>query len=269
MGRHLPWFVMLLLTGCAGSPNKPASDEEHRPVDWSTHLTLQMDRDTVDDGMEKLAVVDASFTGSFEELIDQVFQLTFSGDAQVFASDLFGEMDRERPLDPDDLLKELQHFDTISVEDLVTGELVDTVIDLSFSQSEVSAVTVFMKCSLDESDALQMQPYALAIGKKVYDDAGTFRGVSQQFYLRLNHEEDATNNPVYQRLNILSDSLGLFAPAYFDYHSASGTPQFQSLLEQAGAAQDSVLHLEFDFQFSYRGQSLTCDEIVVGKAKET
>lgn len=260
--------VLVLLVACGQkSGDQRPVDEVHRPSDWVSHMELSLAKDTIDDGYEQLKIVQSSHSGSFEELVDQLFQLTFSGDAEVFGVNLFGEMDEERPLSPERLLNELQRFDTITVEDLVSGAQVDTVVDLSFGRSQVSAITLFLKCGASANATVQFQPYAVALGKKVYNETtGEYRGVSQQFYIRLQHAAAAIEMPVYQRFHVLSDSLGLFRPAYFDFHSESGQPLFQKLLERSATTSDSTIQLDFDMRLDYIGQRMRIDEVKVGGA---
>jgi hypothetical protein len=165
-----------------------------------------------------------------EPLLEALFHLAFSGEARVYAPDILGEMDTNQRQTPESLLELLKKWEVVSLEDVHTGEIRDTTVDLSFNRSTCTALTIFLFCTGDPNNQRAFTPYYLALGSQVFNEAtGEFRGVSRKFYMNLSHEP-ITLDGVYQQLTFLTDSTGIMKPAYFENYDPDKAGSFRAWL---------------------------------------
>lgn len=236
-------------------------DELHRPGPWSARVQMVIAEDTLPDEEEKLPVLQSKVSSSFEDLIDQVYHLAFSGDVPVYGPDLFGEPDKSRLLNPEALVYALELFDTITVEDIHTGALRDTVVNVSFTRKSISAVAVFMTCH-DEAGGMVLNPYAISIGKQVFSEStGALRGVAHKFFVELESGQGAGAGSIEHRLYILSDSNGIFHPAYFGRYDEGGETPLQELLGGLSGQLAGPWQLGFNARFDYATHRLFFEDV--------
>lgn len=265
-GNTLCLLLLLVTAACSeqvGNDRENAvyEDEMHRPGPWSARLQMVIGEDTLPDEEEKLPVLHSKVSVSFEDLIDQVYHLAFSGDVPVCAPDLFGEPDRSHPLDPEALVHELESFDTITVEDIHTGEIRDTVVNVSFTRKSISALVVFLT-GQDEAGNIVLNPYALSIGRQVFSEStGVMRGVAHRFFVDLENSREARATGIEHRLYILSDSNGIFHPAYFGRYDEMGENPLQELLSGQSGQASGPWSMEFNARFDYAAHRLFFEDI--------
>lgn len=224
--RKLKFLLLSLVVISCGPQGEDVvnSDEIHRQTDWETQVTGIIQLDTIQDDWNRAQFVEVNSTSSLQELSDLVFESGFTGDAQVYAPDIFGVIDTDTKLDPEQLLEELKITDTTSIEDLVTGELRDTVIDMSFTKERVSAVRIF--CRLDE-DKNELTPSYTGIGYQVFDEAsGAFRGLGFKFYVQVGSQ--LPKDRLLESLVIKSDSTGVFRADGFMMHEEDSETSFSA-----------------------------------------
>lgn len=255
--KYLVYISFLSLIGCSTNTSElPLSDEAHRPSDWSTEIEIELAFDTVANEIERHSVLQFHSTNQIESLIEQVWKMAFSGDAQVYGINAFGEMDLSKKLSPEELLELLKELDTLTIEDLHTGEYVDTVIDLSFDLKSVSAFVVFSKFGLGKDGNLIAQPYALSIGKQVFEESsGEFRGIANKFFVNLKTSDEAIAGSCDQRICFLTDSLGLMRSSYWDFYQGSMNTPFETLIRKTQGSQNSML-LNFNLSMGYVDQQM-------------
>lgn len=199
-------FLLIFVACNSGENEKVLSDEIHRAVDWKSNIEMVVELDTTQGEMSDTRIIRYSSSKPFLELVDQLYDMAFSGDAKVYAPTLFGEVDFNKLLDPKSLLDEIQDFDTIVVEDVFTGKKRDTVVDLSFRKSHVSAVVI--TCAIPNQPNGAVEPKMVSLGKQVLDEtSGQRRGVKNEFFMSMGMEDDQMNEP-FDRLHLFSDSLG-------------------------------------------------------------
>lgn len=248
--------ILIGLAGCANQEKEDVPvDELHRPQPWSTTIIAHLNTGSGIDGGERFTLNEVTLTQDVEVFLDALFHLAFSGDARVFAPDVLGELDRQKQLSPEQLFEHLRQVDTVSVEDIFTGEIRDTIIDLSFNRSSCSAITIFFSCSSSESSEA-MTPYALALGSKVYNEStGEFRGVLHKFFIELEHG-DLSESSSYQQLTFLSDSLGVMKPTFIERYDDSARSGI-CILDQF---EDKPIKLQIQFMDAEQRLLLSIEE---------
>lgn len=210
-------FVAACSNGGGNEGSKPSIDEQERAVDWTSQLRLELElSDTVSE-FNEVSIVSHQSSQSLDRFVEQVFDMAFSGDAQVFAPTLFGDIDRTKPMNPKALVDELERFDTVVVEDILTGGLKDTVVDMTFSKKDISALTLHVGIA-PESDLVLHYDH-LAVGKQVFhSQTGEFRGISDKFFLANGAGPLDLQQGYIDNLLLFSDSVGAFYPHAFSIH---------------------------------------------------
>ena len=255
--KYKLYLICLCLVICSCN-NQPSalSDEAHRPSDWTSTFELDLGLDSISDEIEHHEVISAKTSNSLESLVDQIWKMAFSGDARVYGTNAFGEMDQSNELEPDDLLTILKELDTISIEDIHSGEFVDTVIDLSFNIKSVSALVIFSKFGLNDRGELAAEPYAISIGRQVFEEeTGKFRGISNKFFVGLKSSDQEMSNSCDQRFCLMTDSLGIMRVSHLDFYQGSNILPFQELVSEAQKSNDSM-NLNFDLSLGYIDQRI-------------
>lgn len=252
--NRLITIAVLMCCSCSDK-SQVSEDDKQRPQNWQSNYVFDVHFDTIADTHEELKIKQISATAAYDDLIDQLFQLAFSGDADVYPVNYLGEMDRDRKLNAEDLLALLRFIDTVSVEDLHTGMKKDTTIDLSFGRGDVSALSIFTRIGKVD-DQLIFEPYAIAIGKQVFEEeTGNFRGILNKFFIELKPSVQL-KDPVFQRINVLSDSNGVYYPTTFEYyHDFEQTP-FQDLLTSMPNPDRNGIQVHMKWLFDYSNQKL-------------
>ena len=236
-----------ILMSCASDNEKNdivPVDEMHRPADYSNRIEMTIQKDLTADGIEYHPVRFYNGEKDFESLLEQLWKLAFSGDSKVHGINFLGEFDEENVMDPKQLVDALEQFDTVMIDDLMTGELKDSVLDMSFTKSQVSALSIYFIC-----DDL-LTPYAVGFGQKVYDSEGVYRGVSNKFFIKL---DESVEGECKQRLAIQSDSTGLMKPVFFDFYFENNETPFQNAL---GESADSVIQLSMEILLDSKGNRM-------------
>jgi len=251
MNRNI-WIIVLFgigLHSCTDQGEKEFVDEAHRPQDWKAKFHLNLLPDTETNEEEKINAIDHSENTKVYDLVDQLFDLAFSGDAKVYLPGVFGDLDPEQVVDPMQLQKALESYDTTSVEDLYSLGFVDTVVDMSFRKSAVSIVQI--NCAFrKQGNQIMAIPLHVMIGEQIFSDQGSFRGYKPRFFIELNHQELKDMN-LTADLNIATDSLGLFKINSLEaYHEDESQP-IHDLLMMDNAHQ-AILKLKIGFSFSRR-----------------
>jgi len=252
--KRIAFIIAIITTGCAGtSGDDRPIDEQHRPAPYESSMELNLGLDQRQDDIELHTVRSFSSDDGFESFLDQLWELAFSGDASVYGVNFLGEIDIENKLDPKSLVESLNTLDTVYVEDLRTGELLDSAIKFTFNQSMVSAISIYFNASQADGSDITFQPYSVGIGEQVYQEAsGEYLGVSNKFYLLFGDDEGA-KNPSVQRLCIRTDSVGVLRPSYFDHYSSSGNKPLEALLTKNGfyAENDSIFKLQLKMTLQF------------------
>ncbi|NQV53803.1 MAG: hypothetical protein HQ500_11500 [Flavobacteriales bacterium] len=209
--------MMLIIAGCSSSEGERSIDDQQRSFNWDGTLTLELTIPNESSGFNGVRIASYTSSDPLNALADQLFDLAFTGDAEVYAPTLFGELDGKRSLDPKALVEELSMFDTVSVMDVITGEQRDTVIDMSFDKTELGSMQ--MRFELSEQGDLVIIPSYMAMGTQIFNpETGERRGVSNKFFLR-NMDIASDEHPsVDDNLVFYTDSLGFFAPHSFAIH---------------------------------------------------
>ena len=251
--------VVLFCISCSNDASKSA-DEEERPADWRAEVDLIVTLDSTNDDFIDLHVVSNKHSQSFTGLIDQVYDLAFSGDADVYGTTLFGEVDRENRLEPKALLESLEFFDTVYVEDLITGELKDTVVDLSFNKSAVTLFTVMVSISDDQS--ISLNPTLLSLGKQVFnEETDELRGFSDKFFVVVNDQEGFSGGNT-DKMIISSDSLGAFhISSFMIYHEETTKGLGKTIGEIHG--EHDFYQMKFSLEFDYSQARLVFKNISI------
>ncbi|MEQ9186679.1 MAG: hypothetical protein RLP15_03030 [Cryomorphaceae bacterium] len=215
-------FVACLLTtlvvgGCSTSHDQRSIEEQERAFDWKGSLSLEL-RIAVKKGeFETVNIESYACSSPLNEFAEQLFDMSFSGDADVYAPTLFGDYDPRTKLDPKALVEALSMFDTVQVMDVLTGEPHDTIIDMSFNKTALSSM--LMRFRLSGDDELQMTPTYVALGTQIFNpDNGERRGVSNKFFLRNMGSDADESADADDFLIFYTDSLGFFAPHSFAIH---------------------------------------------------
>ena len=239
-------WIGLLLIGC-GSPDQGQvnSDEVHRQTDWRCSVLGILQLDTLADEWNQATFIELSSSTPLQQLSDRLFEVAFTGDSKVFASDIFGVVDIESALTPEGLLEELKVIDTTSIEDLQTGKLRDTVIDLSFTQDEVSALRIF--CSID-GETSQLNPRYAGIGSQVFDhESGRLRGLSFKFYVQVG--EGMSLGSSSESLVMQTDSMGLFRPMAFLMHNEDSDRGISDIAREKFGSETNQVQCSFDLHY--------------------
>ena len=250
-------LIALVLSGCGGSSHDDAhrgvqpsySDEEHRPRDWSAELNYRFVFAQPQGGEQRYALVPGSFEidRSLNLLVDQLFDLAFSGDARLWLPTVLGEPDKSRPIGPEELVTHLNRFDTILTEDLETGELVETAIDRSFSKSRASGLVVYSDVT-GSGDQLTFLPHMLMLGEQVFDEStGRLRGIQPRYFIELG--EPGTSE-AKQNFYFLTDSLGVFQLDHLGYFNQQGDNHFfYDLLFDGQLSDSSIVEVQQQWYF--------------------
>lgn len=226
------------ITACTSSSNEEsvAVDEVHRPTDYTAKMTMLLHADMKDDGREYHAILSSQGDDDFDVLLSQLWKLAFSGDSKVFGVDYLGQLDENMPLDPEKLVQALSSLDTVWIEDLLTGEMKDSILEFNFTEKDVSALSIYFKCGND------FDPYAVGFGKQVFnEETGAYRGISNKFFIKLN--ADTEESVCVQRLAIQSDSVGVMRPAFFDFYFDHSETPFQNAMTQTN---DSTFAIDLE-----------------------
>lgn len=257
MNKIILLSSLLFCLACSTDPSKSA-DEQERPADWVSDVRLVVALDSINDDFADLHVVSSNSSAPLSGLIDQVYDLAFSGDADVFASTLFGEVDLEHQLDPKSLLESLEFFDTVTVENLMTGEIKDTVVDLSFNKSAVTSFTILF--SIDDEQSIAFNPTLLSMGKQVFStQTGEFRGYSDKFFMAVNDGPQPSHENL-DKLLIFSDSLGQFQVNCFQlYREYTKRGLSETIREKHGV--HDFYEIQFKLSFDYSQSKLLMEEV--------
>jgi hypothetical protein len=239
----LYFLCLLTLASCGG---QVAEDDRERASDWSAQITLEL---SLSEEVGEPAVMNVSSWSCDQDLTqlsEQLFDLAFNGSALVYAPTLFGEIDRDKPLKPKDLVEELQLFDSVTVEDVVTGEFKDTVIDLSFDKEALTAMSFQLKARFHQN-ALLLYLSEIGFGRQVFhEETGDRRGVHFKFYM-MNSAADESNWSAHDRLMFYSDSLGHMVPNELSYFTVGDE---KTLADALRAHFPAASHFRLTFKLS-------------------
>lgn len=237
--------LALLVAACAGperNQDQPTTDEAHRPADWAARLNLVMSENSDAAGYLQADVVEHSTTQPFDGLVSQLWKMAFSGDIAVYAPTVLGDVDYDHPLNPKELHDYLQATETITVENVETGELRDTTIDVSFTEQSVSALVVYMGVEKDNGISTR----SVVMGKQMFDEnTGDYRGVLGKFFLSF---EGHAQIGYECSIVIESDSNGIFRPTRLEAYDAVEQVKY-FLAPHQGA--DSLIRLDLDMECSF------------------
>ncbi|GEM_PF-515679 len=274
-------LLALLMIGCdpsasesaSGSTAQPTqrqtySDEGHRPRDWSAAMAFELWPAEKEAGGSIYPVKSGSYTSeaSIEQLVEQVFDLAFSGEALVYLPTVLGEPDRAQNTTPEALVTALNRFDTILTEDINTGEMVETSIDRSFSRSRVSAFVVHANV-LNQKNGLVFEPHLLSVGEQVFDEeTGDFRGITPRYFVELK-EENA--NAIQQNFYFLTDSVGVFYLDHLGYHGAARATLPLGLDQATSNEEPTGFKIEQDWFFNSKEPGIKVDTRLIGRPKES
>jgi hypothetical protein len=237
--------VALSFVACSEAGDEVALDEIHRPSDYLNRVDFVLEKDRQNDGREFHPIVSFQGEKDFDSLLEQLWKLAFSGDSKVHGKNVIGEFDEDNEMSPKQLVDALKQFDTVMIDDLLTGELKDSILDMSFTQNEVSALSIYFTCGHE------LTPYAIGFGKKVYNSLGQYRGISNQFFVKLDNDLPAVD--CKQRFAIQSDSNGLMQPAFFDFYFDNSKTLFQDAIESSN---DSTMKISFEIQLDSKGNRM-------------
>lgn len=237
--------------------NKTSADEMHRPVDWSAQWVIKVIADTSVKDHDVLRVVDFNSDKPIQQMVDELYKLAFSGEAAIYAPGLFGEMDPSTQLDPKSLLDVLKRFDTVTVEDIYTGQAKDTVVDNSFSLAKTSALVLTLAFDPNVAD-LNIQADHMAYGLQVFDPiSGKSRGDAKRFYIDFSPESQFIDH-----LKIYTDSLGNFIPSHFEVYPDETPKSLKAvLIEKFGA--DALVELRMKVAISFTDGQLYLTDVEV------
>lgn len=248
-------LLLVILSSCGSSTEKNFVDEQHRPKDWEANLHFVVSADTIEDEFERLYITDRSSSPNYQDLVDQLFDLAFSEESNIFLPDALSEKTDEA-VDAKELHDFLQVFDTAFVEDLITGEQRDTVIDLSFRKQNVSYLEVVCNVQKQE-DQIFLYPNTVAIGEQVFNEFGEYRGFRPKFFLGLNEgTEVKTKDQI--ALVFQTDSLGLFRANMFSIYHETATTPFQDMI---GADAKNDVEMVTNFGFSFKENMLMIEPV--------
>lgn len=239
---------ILMLMACSGTGSSTLSeDERERSIDWEATIELTLKQQEGNPGFEHIKVVDWSSSRSLDELAEQLFEMGFSGDALIHPPTLFGEIDEERELAPEELVKELSLFDSVSVVDINTGLLKDTIVDMSFTRTVMSSL--IFGITVDDP-AGQFYSNYIAIGNQVFnEETGERRGVSNKFFISNRDISSPIPASYRDEFVLYTDSLGRFVPHAFEIHEEISPQGVSSWLETVD--QESLMFkLTFKIQLS-------------------
>ncbi len=237
-------LVSLFVFACSSDPKKGFVDEAHRPQDWQAELKLTFLSDTVDNGVEEIHLMDITQNGDYQALIDQLFDLAFSGDANVYLPNALSEK-TENAVSPKELYDALEQLDSVQVENLVTGEIMDTVIDNSFKKERTTFLEIECK-ALKNGSQIQLIPYSVSLGEQVFNDDGVLRGFKPNFFIQVNQQSKAEGLDI--SLTFQTDSLGLFKPTLFTYYRGNSSLPFQNMIDlKSGESVEAQINMGFGF----------------------
>ncbi|GAB4375435.1 MAG: hypothetical protein Kow0075_01820 [Salibacteraceae bacterium] len=207
---------MLFLASC-GPEQSTYTDELHRPSGWEGKIGFTIDT-VYTSPHQQVIELNSAVLEDAEGLIEQLFAIAFSGDVVVCAPDYLGQPDTLQPLTPKQLVDRLNRYETVEFEDIHTGEMRDTVVDLSFDKDAVSGLTFYFK----SDDKAWGDINYIGLGEQVFDEAeGKFRGIKHHFFVRCGQNNWYNPNA---RLLVRSDSLGVFRAMSIDNFSGNAMP---------------------------------------------
>ncbi|GAB5540210.1 MAG: hypothetical protein Salg2KO_23130 [Salibacteraceae bacterium] len=259
MGLRAIGLVLIIGTtlGCGNSTTSDTteetrnSDELHRPVDWSAESNLVIRKDTIDD-WKPITVISNSLSQPYEGLLNQLWKLSFSGDAKLYAPSILGELDPENPLSPHELVEHLVEYDTSFVENIETGELEESVTKIEFNEGSASALLIYSEV-LEIDNEIQLHADAVGLGSKVFDMDGLYRGVKVEFFIDLEEDENSYVSDAQQRIAIESDSLGIFRLSSVTPLRSDGEPFTKLLFE---GSSDSEIQRNLTWKFDFKNRKL-------------
>lgn len=250
--KHVLWLFVIFLLSCTGGETDYV-DEEHRPKDWEANVSFIVSADTINDEFEQLAITDKSISPNYQDLVDQLFDLAFSEETNIYLPNALGDISTER-IDARALHDALQEFDTAYVEDLITRQQRDTIIDISFRKGNVSHLEVV--CNFQKrSSQIVLTPKTVAIGEQVFSEQGVYRGFRPKFFLGL--EQSSTENFLGKiALVFQTDSLGLFRASMFSEYQGNFATPFQELI---GTDQNHDVEINTSFGLIFRENAMEID----------
>jgi hypothetical protein len=237
-------ILSFIVLSCSSDPKKGFIDEAHRPQDWQAELKLTFLSDTIENGVEEIVLVDKTEKGDYQAFVDQLFDLAFSGDVKVYLPNALSEK-TDDTVSPKELYDALEQLDSVQVENLLTGEFSDTVIDNSFKKERTTFLEIECKASKNGTQ-IQLIPYSVSIGEQVFNDDGVQRGFKPNFFIQVNQEWKAEGLDI--SLTLQTDSLGLFKPTLFTYYRGNNGLPFQEMIDlKTGESIEAQINLGFDF----------------------
>jgi hypothetical protein len=249
--------LAVLIQACTGGGEETSADDQERPVDWAANWTLQLQPDDAVTDRDVLRVVAFESDQSLNALSDEVFAMAFSGEGQVYAPDIFGGMDHETKLDPKALLEHLKVMDTVTIEDIYTGQQRDTVVDNSFTADKVSAMIISFTLDPKEG-SIGLSASHLALGVQVFDPiTAKRRGDAKRFYMQF--EESGKQ---IDHLKVYTDSLGNFSPAYFEVYPDETSMSLKDwVVKHFGA--EATVELKMRVELSFRDGLMQVRDVVI------
>lgn len=255
-------LLSLIIFSCNSDPKKGFVDEAHRPQDWQAELNLTLLSDTIENGVEEIKIIDQTAKGDYQALVDQLFDLAFSGDANVYLSNALSEKSVDA-VSPKELYDALEQLDSVQFENLLTGEFMDTVIDNSFKKERTTFLEIECKVSKNRNQ-IQLTPYSVSLGEQVFNDDGVLRGFKPNFFIQLNQETKAEGLDI--SLTFQTDSLGLFKPTLFNYYRGNSSLPFQNMIDlKSGESVEAQINVGFGFS----DQSIRVEPFEVKKSQAT
>lgn len=237
-------LLSLIIFSCNSDPKKGFVDEAHRPQDWQAELKLTLISDTIENGVEEIKLIDQTTNGDYQALVDQLFDLAFSGDANVYLPNALSEK-IDDAISPKELYDALEKLDSVQVENLLTGEFTDTVIDNSFKKERTTFLEIECKVSKN-GNQIQLTPYSTTLGEQVFNEDGILRGFKPNFFIQVNQELKAEGLDI--SLTFQTDSLGLFKPTLFTYYRGNNGLPFQEMIDlKTGESIEAQINLGFNF----------------------
>lgn len=238
-------LILTSLIGCDSQKTDSASkdsdvpqDELHRPSDWHSDLEFKVYYEQPLNDEQRYSVIAETYktSSSLDRFINQLFDLAFSGDAEIYLPTVLGDPDRSALISPESLVQSLNSFDTVYTENLETGELEQTTIDQSFSSSNTSSLVVYSNV-LQEESQLRFIPYEIGVGEQVLNEDGSFRGIRTRYFIKLSERDP---DLAQQEFYFLSDSLGIFQLSHMGHFNLEDEAQFFNELLSDGLVEDST-----------------------------
>lgn len=245
---------------CSSDPKKGFVDEAHRPKDWQAELKLTLFSDTIDDGVEEIKIIDQTAKGDYQALVDQLFDLAFSGDANVYLPNALSEKST-KAVSPKELYDALEQLDSVQFENLLTGELMDTIIDNSFKKERTTFLEIECKAT-NKGTQIQLTPFSVSLGEQVFNDDGVLRGFKPNFFIQVNEESKVEGLDI--SLTFQTDSLGLFRPSMFTYYRGNSGLPFQNMLD---LKLDESAEAQINVGFGFSDQSIQIQPFELKKSQ--